>query len=190
MAKVQISLHQIQTLLVGVFMVTVARAGAPDFKVMVDVAEQEGVYKTTASFTLPMRLCQAYRYLTDYDMAKKIPGVVATRTTRLEGNKARIDRTLQDRILFVPISLRMVMDVTELPAKGTDFVQISGEAKSYKGSWRLEETADATVFRFKSESEPDSVWPKAVIQHFIKNRLASSFEAMASVGMEYRTKSC
>lgn len=123
-------------------------------------------------------------------MAKMIPGVVSTTTSRLDSNKARIDRTLQDRILFFPITLRMVMDVTESPAKGSDFVQVSGEAKSYMGSWRLEETVDGTVFRFKSESEPDSVWPKPVIQYFIKNRLASSFEAMASVGMAYRTKSC
>jgi hypothetical protein len=162
----------------------------PDFKVTVDVAEQDGIYKTSASFVLPMRLCQAYRYLTDYDAAKNIPGVVSSLTTRLDNNKARIDRALQDRILFFPVNFKMVLEVTELPNKGTDFIQISGASKSYKGSWRLEEAAEATVFRYRAESEPDSVWPKAVIQYFIKNRLASGFEAMAAAGVDYRLKSC
>jgi len=163
---------------------------SPDFKLTVDVAEQEGIYKTSASFVLPMRLCQAYRYLTDYDAAKNIPGVASSLTTRLDNNKVRVDRTLQDRILFFPINFKMVLEVTEWPNKGTDFMQISGASKSYKGTWRLEETVDATVFRYRAESEPDSVWPKAVIQYFIRNRLTSSFEAMAAAGVDYRLKSC
>jgi hypothetical protein len=169
---------------------SVAMGASPDFKVTVDVDEQEGIYKTSASFVLPMRLCQAYRYLTDYDAAKNIPGVVSSATTRLDHNKVRVDRTLQDRILFFPVNFKMVLEVTEWPNKGTDFMQISGASKSHKGSWRLEEAADATVFHYRTESEPDSVWPKAVVQYFIRNRLARSFEAMANAGVDYRLKSC
>jgi hypothetical protein len=165
-------------------------AAPSDFGIAVDVVEQEGLYKTNASFSLPLRLCQAYRYITDYDAAQKIPGVIASASIRLDNGKVRIERALQERILFFPVNFRMVLEMTEWPNKGTDFVQISGEAKSYKGSWRLEEQGGATVFRYKAESQPDAIWPKAVIQYFIRNRLTSSFESMAAAGLEYRSHTC
>lgn len=86
--------------------------------------------------------------------------------------------------------MRMVLDVTELPHLGTDFVQISGEAKSYKGTWRLAAEGAGTVFQYRTESEPDSLLPQAVIEYFIKNRLNSSFEAMAKVGAQRAKQSC
>jgi hypothetical protein len=167
-----------------------ALADAQNYKIKVDVVQQGSVFHTQASFQLPLSLCQSYRYLTDYDAAKSIPGVVESSTTRLEANKARVERLLQERILFFPIKMRMVLEITEQPNKGTDFVQISGEAKSYKGSWRLEEEGNGTTFKYRAESEPDSVFPKAVIEYFIKNRLNSSFEAMAKAGAERRQQAC
>jgi len=86
--------------------------------------------------------------------------------------------------------MRMVLEFTELPNQGTDFVQISGEAKSYKGAWRLEQDANGTWFKYRAESEPDSIFPKAVIEYFIKNRLNSSFEAIAKAGADRQKQPC
>ncbi len=163
---------------------------AEDYKIKVDVTQQGAVFYTQASFYLPLSVCQSYRYLTDYDAATHIPGVVSSSTTRLDAHKARVERLLQERILFFPIKMRMVLEVTELPQQGTDFVQISGEAKSYKGAWRLEPEGSGTVFKYRVESEPDSLFPKVVIEYFIKNRLASSFEAMAKAGAERLKQPC
>ena len=167
-----------------------AVAGPDDYNIKVDVVQQGDVFQTQASFYLPLTLCQSYRYLTDYDAATRIPGVVASTTTRLDNRKVRVERQLRERILFFPINMRMVLETSELPNQGTDFVQISGEAKSYKGSWRLESDANGTWFRYRAESEPDSVFPKAVIEYFIKNRLNGSFEAMAKAGVERREQPC
>jgi hypothetical protein len=161
-----------------------------DYRVKVDVTQQGSVFHTQASFYLPLSTCQSYRYLTDYDAATQIPGVVASTTTRLDANKAQVERLLQERILFFPIKMRMVLAFTELPNQGTDFVQISGEAKFYKGAWRLEPQEGGTVFKYRAESEPDSVFPKAVIEYFIKNRLNSSFEAMAKAGAQRAKQPC
>jgi Polyketide cyclase / dehydrase and lipid transport len=161
-----------------------------DYKIKVDVTQQGNVFHTQASFYLPLSGCQSYRYLTDYDAATNIPGVVASTTTRLDARKARVERLLQERILFFPIKMRMVLEVTELPNQGTDFVQISGEAKSYKGAWRLEPEGGGTLFKYRTESEPDSFLPKAVIEYFIKNRLNSSFEAIAKAGAERVKQPC
>ena len=161
-----------------------------DYKIKVDVTQQGNVFYTQASFYLPLSGCQSYRYLTDYDAATNIPGVVASTTTRLDARKARVERLLQERILFFPIKMRMVLEVTELPNQGTDFVQISGEAKSYKGAWRLEPEGGGTLFKYRTESEPDSFLPKAVIEYFIKNRLNSSFEVIAKAGAERVKQPC
>ena len=161
-----------------------------DYKIKVDVTQQGNVFHTQASFYLPLSVCQSYRYLTDYDAATHIPGVVASTTTRLDARKARVERSLEERILFFPIKMRMVLEMTELPNLGTDFVQISGEAKSYKGAWRLEPEGSGTLFKYRTESEPDSLFPKAVIEYFIKNRLNSSFEAMAIAGAQRAKQPC
>jgi hypothetical protein len=163
---------------------------AEDYNLKVDVTQQGNVFQTQASFYLPLNLCQSYRYITDYDAATRIPGVVASTTTRVDARKARVERVLEERILFFPIKMRMVLEFTELPSQGTDFVQISGEAKSYKGGWRLEPEGGGTLFKYRTESEPDSVFPKAVIEYFIKNRLKSSFEAMAKAGAERLKQPC
>ena len=164
--------------------VCLVASAADDYKIKVDVTQQGDVFHTQASFYLPLSLCQSYRYLTDYDAATNIPGIVSSATTRLDGHKVRVERLLQERILFFPIKMRMVLDVTELPNQGTDFVQISGEAKSYKGSWRVEPDSAGTVLKYRTESEPNSFLPAAVIEYFIKNRLNSSFEAMAKAGAQ------
>lgn len=163
---------------------------ADDYKIKVDVTQQGSVFHTQASFYLPLSVCQSYRYLIDYDAATSIPGVMASTTTRLDANKAQVERLLQERILFFPIKMRMVLQFTELPNQGTDFVQISGEAKSYKGMWRLESDGNGTLFKYRTESEPDSVFPQAVIEYFIKNRLSSSFEAMAKAGAQRAKQPC
>jgi len=165
-------------------------AASDDYKIKVDVVQQGSVFHTQASFYLPLNLCQSYRYITDYDAATNIPGVVASTTTRLDAHKARVERQLQERILFFPIKMRLVLEMNELPNQGTDFVQVSGEAKSYKGSWRLEPEGGGTVFRYRAESEPDSVLPKAVIEYFIKNRLNSSFAAIAKTGADRIKQPC
>ena len=170
--------------------VCLAASAAEDYQIKVDVTQQGDVFHTRASFFLPLSLCQSYRYLTDYDAATQIPGVVSSVTTRLEANRARVERVLQERILLFPIKMRMVMEVSELPNQGTDFVQISGEAKSYKGGWRLEPGSQGTWFKYRTESEPDSVFPKAVIEYFIKNRLNGSFEAMAKAGAQRAKQPC
>jgi hypothetical protein len=167
-----------------------AHAQSQDFNVKVDVAQQGAVFHTQASFYLLLNGCQAYKYITDYDVAKSIPGVIESTTTRIDARKARVERVMQERILMFPIKMHAVLEFTETPGQGTDFVQISGEAKSYKGAWRLETDANGTLFKYRAESEPDSVFPKAVIEYFIKNRVKSSFEAMAKAGAERAKQPC
>ncbi len=69
---------------------------ADDYKIKVEVTQQDRVFHTQASFHLPLSLCQSYRYLVDYDAATSIPGVISSTTTRLDVNKAQVERLLQE----------------------------------------------------------------------------------------------
>ena len=161
-----------------------------DFGMTLDVQQKDDAFVTQASFRLPLKMCQAWRFLIDYDSARNIPGVVESKSTRLADNKVRVERVLQDRILLFPIRMRTLMDFTELPNEGTDFVQIEGQSKSHKGSWRIQADGDVTVFRYSAVSQPDSALPMAVIRYFVSNRLRSSFTAMAQYGATRRDQAC
>lgn len=167
-----------------------AWAHGEKFNLKLDVQQQGRTFVTNASFKLPLNFCQAWLYLTDYDAATNIPGIIASRTTPLGNNLFRVERSIKDSILFFPIRMNTVTEFKQLPEKGTDFVQIEGKAKSHRGSWRLEEQPDGTVYRYHAVSEPDSLLPMAVIKYFINNRLESSFAAMAENGAARKDIAC
>ena len=167
-----------------------ASAQEDPYGLKVDVQQAGNVFNTQASFKLPLTLCQAWNYIVDYDAAVSIPGVVASKTTRLGLAKARVERSLKETFLFFPINMHTVMDFTEIVGKGTDFYQVEGEAKSHQGSWRLEEKGDGTEFRYQATSEPDSSLPMSIIRYFLDKRLKSSFAAMARHGASRKNASC
>lgn len=156
----------------------------------VDVQQVGNVFNTTASFKLPLTPCQAWGYIVDYDAAVNIPGVVSSRTTRMGDGKVRVERALQETILFFPIRMHTVIDFMEIAGKGTDFYQVEGETKSHRGSWRLQEMGDGTEFRYQAVSEPDSSLPMPIIRYFLDKRLKSSFAAMAQQGASRKSASC
>lgn len=167
-----------------------AGAQTAPYNLQVDVLQKDRTFVTQASFLLPLQPCQAWRYITDYDAAQNIPGIVSSKTTRLEERKVRVERVMKDRILLFPIQMRSVMEYREQPELGTDFAQIEGEAKSHKGTWRLEAKGDGTLFLYNAISEPDSSLPMSVIQYFVHKRLHSSFAAMAEQGAGRRNAPC
>lgn len=160
------------------------------YQLQVDVQQKDRTFVTQARFELPLQPCQAWRYLTDYDAATNIPGIVSSRTTRLDEHRVRIERVMKDRILLFPIQMRSVMEYKEVPEQGTDFLQMEGEAKSHKGSWRLEARDAGTLFLYSATSEPDSSLPMSVIQYFVHKRLHASFAAMAEQGASRKNTPC
>lgn len=80
--------------MIGGFSLGAGAADGDEFGLQVDVVQRDQAFHTTASFRLPLNLCQAYRYLVDYDAAKSIPGVIESRTARLGENMARVERVM------------------------------------------------------------------------------------------------
>ena len=160
-----------------------AQAGdAEDYQVQFNIDRHERQLHTTASFRVPLPVCEAYRYLTDYDAARKVTGVLDSRTTRLGGPRVRVERWAEERVLFFTVKLHSVVDYLEQPYHGTEFHQVSGDAKEFHGRWRLEPDGDGTWFRFEGVMEPDSAFPMAVVQHFVQHKMRDRFAEMARNG--------
>lgn len=157
------------------------------YKLDVQVQQSNNTFETRASFQLPLSPCQAWSYLTNYDAATHIPGVVSSKTLRQSDGHIRVERELRETILLFPIRMHTVLEFTEIPLQGTQFIQLEGEAKSHHGSWHLEAVGDETVFRYHAISVPDTALPLSIIRYFLDKRLKGSFAAMAEHGARQKT---
>ena len=167
------------------------QAQSGDYGLTLSVRQVEDrKFLTHASFTLPLKHCQAWGYLTDYDSSAAIPGVLSSSTTRLGSRKARVSLAMEERVLFFRVRMDSVIDFVELEGVGTDFVQQSGDAKSFKGTWRIEPRAGGTLFRYQSVFEPDSALPMPVINYFVDRRMLNNFAAIAQIGAAHRGLAC
>lgn len=163
---------------------------ADDYGLKVLVLRKGDELHTTASFHVPLDNCQAYHFLVDYDASAQIPGVISSKVTRLASNKVKVELKLEERVLHFPVRMFSVLEITELPSYGTDFVQIKGEIQSFKGSWRLSEGENGTNYHYQAIAKPDSALPMFVVQYFIKHSLTERFAALARLATEHRAHRC
>ena len=171
--------------------IRLACAQADHYQLMVNVQQVDNRrFSTTASFKLPLKHCQAWHYLTDYDSSASLPGVLSSKATRLSDTKAQVRLLMEEEVFFFKIRMSSVIDFQEIKNHGTDFLQISGDAKYFQGSWRIERQDQGTLFRYSSVFQPDSALPMAVIEYFFNRRLRSSFAAIAQLGASQHGVAC
>ncbi len=138
-------------------------------------------FQVNASYEAPITICEAFAFITDYESVKNLPGIVDSKVLSRSGNKVKVARLLEERILFIPFEMRSELEYVEVPNKALLFEQLSGDTKYYKGSWRLFSEKDFTTFKYDAQVEPNSLVPSAVIEFFIKNIVRRQFESMAEM---------
>lgn len=164
-----------------------AQENVNPFNVQVSVTSFEGRFHIQASYAIPMNICSAFAFITDYEGAKNIPEILEARIISRAGNKVRVYRVIEEQALYFPIEMRSVMEYVETPYRGLTFEQISGDMKSYKGGWRLTSDKGKTDFKYEAWVEPDSIIPSAVIEYFMKNSTRRGFELMAQRASQHKT---
>ena len=87
----------------------------------VEVTREGSLYTFVASFDTPLTKCAAYHYLTDYEAAKQLPGVLESSALRLSANKVKVERTVDEHVLFFYVRLHSVMEYTENPFDSLTF---------------------------------------------------------------------
>ncbi|MBU3622708.1 SRPBCC family protein [Polynucleobacter sp. AP-Latsch-80-C2] len=166
---------------------SVAQENFNPFDVRVNVTLVDGRFHTQASYSVPMNICSAYAFITDYEGSKNIPGIIEARVISRVGNKVRVYRVIEEQILFFPIEMKSTVEYIELANKSLAFEQISGDNRSYKGTWKLLEEKDKTVFKYDAQIEPNSIVPSAIIEYFIKNSMRGRFEVMAQKASQFKS---
>lgn len=137
------------------------------------------MYTFIASFDTPLTQCAAYHYLTDYEAAKSLPGVVESLAYRESANRVRVERIADEHVMFFHVRLHSIMEYTEKPYSGIAFAQIGGDSKVFQGSWSIEPKQQGSTLRFQGLWEPDTLIPLFIIDHFAKNGLVDRFSAIA-----------
>jgi hypothetical protein len=147
----------------------------------VDVKRDGHLYTLSASFDTSLTRCEAFRYLTDYEAATKLPGVITSTAHRESASEVKVDRTIDEHVLYFHVRLRSIIEYREKPFEGIEFAQVKGDSKLFRGSWDIETTRQGSKLRFKGLWEPDTVIPLFIIDHFAKADLADRFTAIAQL---------
>jgi hypothetical protein len=154
--------------------------------VQVSTRAIDGRIQIDASYVVPINICNAFAFITAYEGAKNIPGILESKVMSRAGNKVRVYRVIEEQILFFTVELRSTIDYTEVPNRLVTFEQISGDTKYYKGSWKLSQDKELTIFRYEALVEPHSLIPSSIIEYFMKNNLKERFELMAQKAREHK----
>lgn len=149
----------------------------PELKV--EVSRAGNIYSLAARFDSSLTKCAAYHYLTDYEAAKDLPGVIESTSVRQSTDTVTVDRTADEQVLFLRVRVHSRMKFKELPTEGITFTQLAGDSKRFDGSWHIDANPQGSTFRFQGIWEPDTVIPLFVIDHFAKNGLIARFGAIA-----------
>lgn len=171
-------------LLFSFLSIALAQEGQNPFDLKLAVSRDGDRFQVIASYDLPMNVCEAFAFITDYEGANDLPGVVESKVLARSGNKVKVARLMQEQIFFIPFEMRSELEYTEIPNKTLHFEQLSGDIKYYKGSWRLVPGKGSTTFKYDGQVEPNSLVPASVIEFFIKTIIRRQFEAMAELAIQ------
>lgn len=166
-------------LMLGIALDAGADALSPNLQV--EVKREGSQYTFAASFDTPLSKCAAYHYLTDYDAARLLPGMVESLAFREAPNRVRVERTADEQVLLFSIRLHSVMEYVEQPYEGTTFTQLSGDSKRFQGTWQIEPGTHGSRLRFEGLWEPDTVIPLFIIDQFARNGLIERFSNIAAL---------
>jgi len=136
-------------------------------------------FDVQVQFTAPVNPCQAYTFLTNYEEAKSIPGILSSKVLGRENNKVLVERVAKERILLIPIYLHSTLEFTEVSATQLNFTQLKGDAKSYSGNWIVSPNKRGARFTHQATFELDTSIPLFIVQYFLENSAAKRFEIMA-----------
>ena len=145
----------------------------------VDVQRAGDAFLIHVSYIVPINICQAMAFLTNYEDAKNIPGIVYSKIISRDGIKVRVERHVQERIVLIPITMKSIIEYTEVSQSQLNFEQLVGDTRSYKGSWQMMSEGDGTKLRYESRVELLPFIPRIVIEYFIKNSINERFQVMA-----------
>jgi len=157
-----------------------------DRSLLVDVNRAGQLYSINARFNSALTPCAAYHFLTDYEEARKMPGVIELFARRQSPIKVVVDLTAKEHVLIFYVKLHSVMEYTENPFKSISFTQLSGDLKTFQGKWEIDPYQQGSSLIFNGELEQDTRMPMVIIDYFVKSSLENKFNAIAELAGKYK----
>jgi hypothetical protein len=164
-------------LLLLTFIPAIAQSNPHDLDI--SISRTGARFDIQVQFSAPVSPCQAYSFLTNYEEAKSIPGILSSKVLSRENNKVLVERVAKERILLIPVYLHSTLEFIEVSTTQLNFTQIKGDAKSYSGNWIVSPDKRGTRFTHYATFELDTSIPLFIVQYFLENSAAKRFEIMA-----------
>jgi hypothetical protein len=155
----------------------------PDIQVLTE--RQRGRIVSRASFRVPLRPCEAFAFLTDYETNLRVqPEIKEWSVDRVAGNKVIVRRLVKDSVLLFPIQLETVVEYTEIRARELSFSLIRGDPQFYAGRWSISSEAGGSRVFYESEVDLALKLPAIVVDAIFRHRLREQFRFLADLARQ------
>ena len=141
--------------------------------------------EVSSAVVLPMKPCEAYAMLTDYDgLPKFIPGLLESHYQRIAPHRVRVHQVGEVQVFIFHMRMKSLLDMEEVPNRRIRFRQIKGDFESYRGEWEFSAIANGTRLAYKAALSFKPYVPlqlaKSILQHDVKRKfVAIAKEALA-----------
>jgi ribosome-associated toxin RatA of RatAB toxin-antitoxin module len=173
MGMVQVRLTMVAALAATVVFASAAAAQH------VDVAENAGVFRVNASFTVPATARAVAAVLTDYERIPEfMPDVTTSQVLSRTEAGLVVEQLATAKFMMFSRRVHLVLDVSE-EAGTIRFRDRCGRSfKTYEGAWILSETNGQTTIAYQLTAKPSFEVPGFVLKRLLKRDAAVMIDRM------------
>lgn len=157
---------------------------------VVDIKLSGGSFlKVATSVSLPLKPCEAYAMLTDYDhLPSFIPGLLESHSRRVSGNTVMVRQVGEVQVFIFHVRMESLLDMEETPNRRILFKQVEGDLASYEGEWRLSATADGTLVDYDATLSFKPYVPLLLARSILRDDVRKKFVAIGKEAMARKRK--
>jgi ribosome-associated toxin RatA of RatAB toxin-antitoxin module len=143
----------------------------------------EPLFEVTAIGFVHASAEQAWQVLTDYEhLPDFVPDLVSVRLLSRSGNVARIEQRSSAGFLFMSHTIRMLLQIEEVPYSTIDVALLEGDMRRYDTHWDLEPVIGngmtGTRVTFSGVMEPNFFVPPLFGRAIVEVNLKRTVEAV------------
>ena len=159
-------------------------------KPFVGVQRMDTHFQVSASITMPVTPCDAYRLLTDYaSLPYYIPGILEIQTERISNSTIKVRQVGEVEVLFFHIKMMSLLEMEEIPDQRIVFKQIEGDLESYSGEWNLQDTPEGTKLDYNASLVFKHFMPFFLAKTVLEKEVGKRFEAIYKEALSRNSKS-
>jgi len=143
------------------------------------------LFEVNASGFVSVPPPQAWQVLTDYEhLAAFVPGMTYSKVLSRGENEATLEQESRGNFLFLSRTVRVVVQVNELPFSDIDVKLISGDMKYYRAHWTLtpaeQDGRSGTLIAYAGVMEPAFFIPPLVGPRLVRSIAQQTMDAVVS----------